>query len=411
MLQEFIDNYIDLSYLPRTSRGIDWKNIQHYPVKFKYRGVEDTLYIEKYIDHRYELISYKDHEYVISLCSLVRGALGKLFNFKVRDNFKYNIGDIIERSNKTPIKVLEQTRDTSKHHEAGVKSYHMLCLQCNNKFSIREGNLAKGDGCPYCSGHKVQQGFNDIATTNPEVAEYFVNKEDATKYTLQSNKKVDAQCPYCHTKLGLQSIYELQRRNVRCPSCGTGTSYPNRFMFNLLKQLGINVQSEVSFEWCAFSKLKNPNIIMKGRYDFVCPDKMLIIEMDSGLGHGRRIHSKAAYTKEETVYNDARKEQLAIQNGYTLVRVNCEYYGHEDRFIAVKDGIIRSDFSQHYDLSHIDWDEINKKSLSSQLKDICEEFNSGSSIHQIANDYGLTIPTIRKYLRRGTGCGLCNYTK
>ena len=28
----------------------------------------------------------------------------------------------------------------------------------------------RGQGCPYCSGHRVLAGFNDISTTHPEIA-------------------------------------------------------------------------------------------------------------------------------------------------------------------------------------------------------------------------------------------------
>ena len=29
---------------------------------------------------------------------------------------------------------------------------------------------SNGSGCPFCSGHRVLPGFNDLATTHPEVA-------------------------------------------------------------------------------------------------------------------------------------------------------------------------------------------------------------------------------------------------
>jgi hypothetical protein len=39
---------------------------------------------------------------------------------------------------------------------------------------------ASGNGCPYCSGHKLLQGFNDLATTHPEFAKMAVGWDPRT---------------------------------------------------------------------------------------------------------------------------------------------------------------------------------------------------------------------------------------
>lgn len=406
----FTDNFIDLSCLSRTSKGIDWQNINHIPVKFRYRGVEDILFIEKHIDQDYELISYKGTEYVISKVSLVNAGLGKIFNFSVSNNYKYSIGEIIEQTNKPSLKVLELLRSSCKNHNIGTKSYRVLCLQCNSTFLIRECNLKKGDSCPYCSNHKVRKGLNDISTTHPEIVEYLMNKEDAYNFTIRSNKKVKTQCPICHTSLGLRSLDDIYTRHIRCPKCGKGNSYPNRFMFNLLNYLKIPNEHEVQFSWCTFQHFNDTSKLIRGRYDFVCPNHNIIIEMDSGLGHGNNVHSKAKISKAECLYRDVQKEQLARKNGFNVIRINCEYYGHEDKFLAVKEGILHSDFGNYFDISNVDWNEIDTKSQSSLLKEICRYYTSGFSTKEIAEKVGLTIPTIRIYLHKGTECGLCNYT-
>lgn len=409
-MKKFTDNYIDLSCLPKTSRGIDWQNINHLPVKFKYRGIEDVLYIEKHINKDDELISYKGNEFIINKYSLVNAALGKIFNFKVHNNYKYKVGETIERDNKPTLKVLELSRSNCKSHHTGAKSYKMLCLECNSIFVIREGNLNKGDGCPYCSNHKVRKGFNDVFTTHPEIVEYLFNKEDAYNYTARSNKQVKTQCPICHTYLGLHSLDDIYTHRIRCPKCGKGNSYPNRFMFNLLRELDIPNEHEVQFPWCTFHHFTDPTIIIRGRYDFVCPNHNLIIEMDSGLGHGNNIHTKAMTSEAECLYRDSKKEQLAYEHGFEVIRINCEYYGHEDRFMAVKEGILNSNFSNYFDLSNVNWHEIDIQSQSSLLKEICKYYTSGSNTKEIAEIVGLTVPTVRVYLHKGTECGLCNYT-
>ena len=45
------------------------------------------------------------------------------------------------------------------------------------------GSRIKGTGCPYCAGQKVLEGYNDLATTNPELLEEW----DYQKNTIKSN--------------------------------------------------------------------------------------------------------------------------------------------------------------------------------------------------------------------------------
>ena len=53
-------------------------------------------------------------------------------------------------------------------------------------------------GCPVCSGSKVVAGFNDLATTNPDIAYQLVDKSIATSLTAGSNKRVEWQCDDGH---------------------------------------------------------------------------------------------------------------------------------------------------------------------------------------------------------------------
>ena len=80
---------------------------------------------------------------------------------------------------------------------------------------------SSGKGCPYCSGHRILKGFNDLATVNPELAKQWhpTKNENLTPndVTKGSGKKVWWKCPVCG--------YEWQatvanRSNGRgCPKC------------------------------------------------------------------------------------------------------------------------------------------------------------------------------------------------
>ncbi len=71
-------------------------------------------------------------------------------------------------------------------------------------------------GCPYCSNNKVWAGFNDIATTHPEIASTILDA-DPRKLSAGSEKVVSWKCSVGH-------IFSLQvqkriGRNYGCPYC------------------------------------------------------------------------------------------------------------------------------------------------------------------------------------------------
>lgn len=106
-------------------------------------------------------------------------------------------------------------------------------------------NRVKGSGCPYCANKAVLSGFNDLATTNPDLANewnYEKNKSltnglngdisTPDKVTAQSQQKVwwkcknghewqaaiysrsnDIGCPYCSGKVAIQGKNDLVTTN------------------------------------------------------------------------------------------------------------------------------------------------------------------------------------------------------
>lgn len=78
-----------------------------------------------------------------------------------------------------------------------------------------------GRGCPYCTGQKVLKGFNDLASTNPELAqEWHPTKNGCltpAEITSASGKKAWWKCSNGHewqTAIGHRS-----RRGDKCPFC------------------------------------------------------------------------------------------------------------------------------------------------------------------------------------------------
>jgi Zn finger protein HypA/HybF involved in hydrogenase expression len=76
-------------------------------------------------------------------------------------------------------------------------------------------NRAKGHGCPVCSGNQVLVGYNDLATTNPELAAQ-ADGWDPTTLKAFSNKKVGWRCELGHT--WVVSIGD-RSNGYGCPVC------------------------------------------------------------------------------------------------------------------------------------------------------------------------------------------------
>ena len=101
-------------------------------------------------------------------------------------------------------------------------------------------------GCPYCSGQKVLQGFNDLQTKNPEIAaEWHPTKNgllSPCEVAEHSNKTVWWLCPYGHEYSAIVNMRTNIRRKRGCPYCA-----------NKRLQKGFNdletVCPEVANEW------------------------------------------------------------------------------------------------------------------------------------------------------------------
>ncbi|MBR2727144.1 MAG: hypothetical protein IKD71_04540, partial [Solobacterium sp.] len=89
-----------------------------------------------------------------------------------------------------------------------------------HEYKARISRRVRGDGCPYCSGHKVEKGFNDLATLNPELAkEWHPTKNGSLTPEMvapNSNKKVWWQCKNGHE---WQAYISNRNRGNKCPYC------------------------------------------------------------------------------------------------------------------------------------------------------------------------------------------------
>lgn len=101
-------------------------------------------------------------------------------------------------------------------HQQSNKIVDWKCA-LGHRWKDSVGNrTGKRYGCPFCSGKRVLAGFNDLATTNPNLAAESFNW-DASQVTAFSNKKVQWKCRKGH--IWKVSINNRSSHKTGCPTC------------------------------------------------------------------------------------------------------------------------------------------------------------------------------------------------
>lgn len=155
-------------------------------------------------------------------------------------------------------------------------------------------------GCPYCAGNKIWIGFNDLATTHPDLAaELHPTKNDGlTAYDISagSNEKV-----WWQGRCGHEWKAQVHSRTAGCgcPTCDSEnkTSFPEKAIMFYLSKCFTDATSNVHLE-----SLGNRSL------DIFLPAIRTAIEYD-----GRKWHHDPQ--------RDARKNELCCQNGIRLIHI------------------------------------------------------------------------------------------
>lgn len=189
-------------------------------------------------------------------------------------------------------------------------SQKMVWWKCSKghewKASIH--SRTSGRGCPYCSNNNVLEGYNDLATTNPDIAkewDYEKNKKTPEEVMAGSNiQKYWFICPkghsYATNLLG-------RKQGTNCPICvmERHTSFPEKSIFYYLNKYIDGVMENY-----------RDSIIGRKEIDIYCPELKFGVEYD-----GRAWH--------KDIKRDLAKDSVCVENGITLVRVRekgcCKY--------------------------------------------------------------------------------------
>ena len=96
-----------------------------------------------------------------------------------------------------------------------------ICPTCGGEYPRRICDKTPDDSdCPYCHGTKLLTGYNDLATTDPDLAALYSSKNDrpASMVRKDWNKYVYWECPECHY-VHARRLNEKAPDNSDCPAC------------------------------------------------------------------------------------------------------------------------------------------------------------------------------------------------
>ena len=201
---------------------------------------------------------------------------------------------------------------------------------------------SKGNGCPFITNGKLLKGFNDLVTTNPNIAEEWLYEKNVgispDEVTSGSHRKVWWKCSVCGTEW--ESVVKDRTGGTGCPFCTkySRTSFPEQAIFYYIKKYypdAINT----------FKDLFDNGM----EIDIYIPSIKVGVEYDGIFWHKTDGSSE----------RESLKYTICKNNGITLIRVKENL---EECDLEYCDGIVHCDFS-HKDFYKLDNTVINLFSL------------------------------------------------
>lgn len=92
--------------------------------------------------------------------------------------------------------------------------------KCGHEWQASVKARSSGEKCPICSGARVAEGINDLATVKPELAAEWSEKNDPLKpnqVTVFANRKVWWKCKECGNEW--HTLISTRSGGSKCPYC------------------------------------------------------------------------------------------------------------------------------------------------------------------------------------------------
>ena len=211
------------------------------------------------------------------------------------------------------------------------KSRIWLKCEMGHSWDISPGNIEKWGGCPYCSSQRVLAGFNDVATTQPEILKMWnYDKNDdlglfPTDFSAHSKQKVWWICENNHE---YESSIHNRSIGYGCPVC-VKTLTTSKMEKELLEYISNILPGEEIID--------NDRTILSGKeLDIFIPDKKIAIEFNGIYWHnedhvGKKYHyDKWKECKEKgvqliTIWEDEWEDKKDIVKDMLSHKLNVSH--------------------------------------------------------------------------------------
>lgn len=379
--------------------SVDWGRCIGRWVRFVYSDIEGKVQIISYDSKKQKIrIEYNGKIYGIYTSNFIKCCLGKIVG-RITGEFKIEIGKMIIDDKRNLIITDREYRKRNNKMEK-QKWYKYTCNKCGwTEGWIVEGSLMGSQGCSCCCGITVVEGINDIFTTNFWMVKLGIAVNDSKSNTSHSNKKIKVICPDCGKIMLKQIGHIYTTKSIGCV-CGDGYSYPEKFIYSMLKQLNVEFVTQLSsynFKWCN-----------RHRYDFYLLKHNVIIEVHGSQHYESKYRGK---TIEEEQENDRIKTELALRNGIkeeNYIILNCR----KSELEWIKNSVLSSSLVNMFDLSKVNWLKCEESGLSNKIKEVCSAWKDKreeETAIDLASKFNLSPTTTRSYLKKGTSLGWCDY--
>jgi AraC-like DNA-binding protein len=136
---------------------------------------------------------------------------------------------------------------------------------------------------------------------------------------------------------------------------------------------------------------------------FEIKNKKYVLEMDGGLGHGKKTYDHKIDVEGKE--RDCKKENIAKEHNITIIRVDAsnDQKIQYNTYMALKEIV---------NLDDINWNKVVELSSKSLIKQVCEFYEENKNemlLKDIASHFCISGNCINRYLKFGKKYGWCNY--
>ena len=259
----------------------------------------------------------KGHSYKATLSNRINGGTGCPYCSTPPRKILVGFNDLAT-TNPELVKRWDYKKNKIKPTEVTRFSNRIVWLICEKGHSYNGSLLNVGKsscGCPYCSGHRVLTGFNDLATTHPNLLDEWdyerniikpteVSKGHETKvywkcakghsYIASPNAKTSKkiQCPYCSGQRVLAGFNDIATTNPEILDewdYERNTVFPTEISKGSGKKIWLKCKKSHSYETTLPSRLSghkcnycSNNRVLKGFNDIATTDPYVLKVWDDG---------------------------------------------------------------------------------------------------------------------------------